>query len=388
MIARDAADTIGAALASVAPYVDEIIVLDTGSVDDTIRVAVSAGARVSSMPWVDSFSAAREASYAMAASDWILHLDADDTLEGGEGIRLSCQAAPAAVGGLAWRYVTQRDAAGRVVSEIWRERCTRRGAYRWQGRVHEVLVPRAGALTVPDDAVRVEHHGYRDAKASAKRNVTLGLLDLADGIVPRRRTLWYLMRDTCVLEEWEAAAAYGREYLAVTADAAAAGEDATDVQERYMLLLMLAHCARRGADYVTAIGYDAAALGLLPLVPHSYFGLAQSAWARKRWQEVVHYCDIGRSLHMPPTSVIPGASMELQSGWLVLYAEALAHLGQFRRALDVAAVAAEWRPDDPALAELTRQIEHAAAIARTGEPAELAELGGEPAGAAAAGGAL
>ena len=59
MIARDEAKNLPACLASVRGVVDEIIVCDTGSVDDTVAIAQAAGARVVHFPWVNDFSAAR-----------------------------------------------------------------------------------------------------------------------------------------------------------------------------------------------------------------------------------------------------------------------------------------------------------------------------------------
>ena len=60
---------------------DEIIVVDTGSTDQSIAVAAKYGATVVEEPWADDFSAARNTGLAHAASDWILVLDADETLQ-------------------------------------------------------------------------------------------------------------------------------------------------------------------------------------------------------------------------------------------------------------------------------------------------------------------
>lgn len=80
MIARDEAEFVGEAIASVAGLADEVIVVDTGSTDDTVAVARAAGARVESFPWIGDFSAARNASLEHASAEWILVLDADERL--------------------------------------------------------------------------------------------------------------------------------------------------------------------------------------------------------------------------------------------------------------------------------------------------------------------
>ena len=55
-----------------------IVVVDTGSTDNTIAVARSGGAAVYARAWTDDFSAARNASIRLATADWILYLDADE----------------------------------------------------------------------------------------------------------------------------------------------------------------------------------------------------------------------------------------------------------------------------------------------------------------------
>ena len=72
MIVRDEAENLERCLRSVAGVVDELCVLDTGSTDGTIELARRLGARVSSAPWTQDFSAARNASVALASGDWIL----------------------------------------------------------------------------------------------------------------------------------------------------------------------------------------------------------------------------------------------------------------------------------------------------------------------------
>lgn len=80
MIVKDEAQWLPAALASVKELVDEIIVVDTGSTDATKEIAQQAGAKVFDFLWQNDFSAARNFSLAKATKDWILVLDADETL--------------------------------------------------------------------------------------------------------------------------------------------------------------------------------------------------------------------------------------------------------------------------------------------------------------------
>ncbi|MFQ3626162.1 MAG: tetratricopeptide repeat protein [Cyanobacteriota bacterium] len=80
MIVRDEAERLGRCLQSVATVADELIVVDTGSVDDTVAIAQSFDAKVFSMPWQNDFAIARNESLRHATGDWVLVLDADETL--------------------------------------------------------------------------------------------------------------------------------------------------------------------------------------------------------------------------------------------------------------------------------------------------------------------
>jgi tetratricopeptide (TPR) repeat protein len=79
-IVKNEAENLSRCLASVQPYVDELIVVDTGSTDDTIFIAQQYGAKVSHFEWCDDFAAARNYSLSLVSGDWVLTLDADEEL--------------------------------------------------------------------------------------------------------------------------------------------------------------------------------------------------------------------------------------------------------------------------------------------------------------------
>ncbi len=80
MIVKDEKENLSRCLESAKPYVDEIIVVDTGSQDGTPEIALLYGAKVYYFKWCDDFSAARNFSLSLASGDWILVLDADEEL--------------------------------------------------------------------------------------------------------------------------------------------------------------------------------------------------------------------------------------------------------------------------------------------------------------------
>ena len=78
MIVKDEEDNIQNAILSAKEFVDEIIVVDTGSKDNTCKIAEKNGATVYSFTWTDNFSEARNYALSKVKSDWIIVLDADE----------------------------------------------------------------------------------------------------------------------------------------------------------------------------------------------------------------------------------------------------------------------------------------------------------------------
>ena len=80
MIVRNEEARLANCLASVEGFVDEMVVVDTGSVDGTYTIAEQAGARVEQMDWPGDFAPARNHALKFLKGDWVLVLDADEQL--------------------------------------------------------------------------------------------------------------------------------------------------------------------------------------------------------------------------------------------------------------------------------------------------------------------
>jgi tetratricopeptide (TPR) repeat protein len=189
MIVRDEEQMLPRSLAAVAPAVDEIIVVDTGSTDDTIAIAKSFGAKVIEFPWNGSFADARNASFAAAGGDWLLYLDADEILVGEDVEKLR------SLTGHTWReafYIDLTSYTGELgdgvavannALRIFRNR----PGYRFEGRIHEQIVgslPTWAPGRIEHTHVRVQHYGYlgsvRDSREKYARNVKLLREQLAE----------------------------------------------------------------------------------------------------------------------------------------------------------------------------------------------------------------
>ncbi len=182
MIVKDEEEMLGKCLESVAPAVDEIIIVDTGSTDRTIEIAKSHGAKVIEHAWTGSFAEARNTSFKHATTDWIIYLDADEVLVADDVERLR------SFTGKTWReafylaltsFTGEAGDAGAVTNSVLRV-FRNRPDYRFEGRLHEQIahtLPVYAQGRIEQSSVRVDHYGYlgavRDAKEKSRRNLEL-----------------------------------------------------------------------------------------------------------------------------------------------------------------------------------------------------------------------
>ena len=338
MIVRDEERTLGRCLASVAGAFDEVVVVDTGSRDATREVARRHGARVFDFEWVDDFSAARQFAFDRATSDWVAWLDADDVVTNAARVRQAVATAPPDVAGFEWRYVYDRDARGDATCELWRERCVRNdGAFRWQGRVHEVLVPASPRSLARDHEVVVEHRPERERAVEKNgRNLRILESELRDsGPDPAPRLLFYLGNEYAGAGRTRRAIACYRKYLRA----------ATWDDERYQAQTRLANLLRAEGRFDEAIEANLQSLKVCPHWPDAYFGLAATYYHLRDWHKVVHWCEVGRAMPRPDTALFVNP-LDHSFNWIIFYTNALYHLGETEEALRWTRRALELRPDD------------------------------------------
>ncbi|MCS6852346.1 MAG: glycosyltransferase [Gemmataceae bacterium] len=188
MIVKNEAHQLPTCLACVAGLVDEIIVVDTGSTDETRQQAEAAGARVIDFPWPDSFAVARNEALRHATGEWIFWLDADDRVDEDNRWRLQRLFRQLRDENVAWMMQCvcpvspETGATGLLAhARLFRNH----PAIRWEYRVHEQIVPavqRAGGEVRWSD-VTIFHAGYvdhDDYRRRLQRNLRLLELDVAE----------------------------------------------------------------------------------------------------------------------------------------------------------------------------------------------------------------
>jgi glycosyltransferase involved in cell wall biosynthesis len=189
MIARDEARGISRALVSVRAHVDRLIVLDTGSADETAAIAAGCGAEVASFAWTDDFAAARNAALARSDADWNLILDADEWIEDGAGF-LGPEVLPAGGGGFLGEVcvksrMDQPGAEG--VGQAWIARVLPKGVL-YEGRIHEQP---ASALPQRRLPLILGHDGYLAEALARKGERNEALLMAELDAEPNDPYLWF-----------------------------------------------------------------------------------------------------------------------------------------------------------------------------------------------------
>lgn len=178
MIVRNEEEVLARCLASVRELVDEIIIVDTGSTDATIKIARGFGAAVHQFDWIDDFAAARNYSFSFATSPYILWLDADDVVEPDQLAELLALKARLHKDVYYLQYDYAQDASGRSLCTFYRERIVRRApGIRWQYPIHECLsVGSAHSSERVEIAIR---HARTEAGALADEHRNLRILERA-----------------------------------------------------------------------------------------------------------------------------------------------------------------------------------------------------------------
>lgn len=193
MIVRNEADVLGRCLHSVADLVDEMILVDTGSTDETKAIAAQYDAKIYDFPWCDDFSAARNFAIAQAVGEYWFWLDADDVIEGEnhEKLRLILNHPDADVVFLPYHLSFDETGKPQVITQ--RERIFRRSlGYRFEGAVHEAVTP-FGKIRYGDAAVSHRKEGAGDPD----RNLHIYQQKLIRGERFSPREQYYYARELC-----------------------------------------------------------------------------------------------------------------------------------------------------------------------------------------------
>lgn len=246
MIVKNEEALLDKCLSSVHGLVDEIIVVDTGSTDRTVEIAQAHGARIEHFKWCDDFAAARNYSLGFARGEWILILDADESLNPADHAAIR---ALTTRGGDAFAFVlrnyffsgntstfdkpAEKNDTGfnmefPYYSDSTALRFWRRGP-KFTNKIHELPTIREFEVVSPV----IHHYGKMDTpREAAKRETYFRLAKEEAAAHPMNCQLHFsLAGEAYVLHEWETALEAAKAYMRL------------EPQQVPLMMILVAGCA-------------------------------------------------------------------------------------------------------------------------------------------------
>ena len=206
MIVRDSEKTLERALLSIKPLNPQIVILDTGSKDNTMSIAKKYTNFVFEKTWVDDFSVARNETLQYVSNDWIMYLDSDEWLH---------DSAPAKILSIVnqerpefpfYSFELHQGPMRLPQVRLWHKS---RGA-KWYRPVHELLLPNA-PRGVKEDIV-VYHESRPEELSSSKRNITI-LKKAMDEDPHDPLNHFYLSVEYNIVQEYDKSVYHGLKFL-------------------------------------------------------------------------------------------------------------------------------------------------------------------------------
>ncbi|MGH4138614.1 tetratricopeptide repeat-containing glycosyltransferase family 2 protein [Clostridium sp.] len=193
MIVKNEEDVLGRCLECVKGIVDEIIIVDTGSTDNTKKIAHEYTDKIFDFKWIDDFSAARNYAFSKATMDYNLWLDADDVIleDDIKKFKELKQSLTFDVDNVMMMYNVGFDGNGAVTLSYFRERLSKRiNNAQWMEPVHECLI--IGGNTINTD-ICITHR--KEHAATPGRNISIYKKLLSEGKPLSPRGLFYYSRE-------------------------------------------------------------------------------------------------------------------------------------------------------------------------------------------------
>jgi glycosyltransferase involved in cell wall biosynthesis len=196
-------------LNSVKNVVDEIVIVDTGSTDNTLEIARSFNAKIFQFNWNDDFSSARNFSLSNCTGDWILYLDADERLDEKSAERIKSLTNPNDNIGYYCTIVSYDSEIQRSNSIKYVRLFRNNSEAKFTGKVHEQITPSLEKLNykfINSDLI-IHHIGYDISKDGKKQKAlrNLKLLEKDFKTDPNDYVLFQIGQSNFVLENFSEA---------------------------------------------------------------------------------------------------------------------------------------------------------------------------------------
>ena len=209
IITKDEEDRIRACLESLS-FADEIVVVDSGSMDDTVHIARTAGCRVITEKW-RGYAGQKQFAVDQCRNEWVIILDADERIPretAGKLVEMPFNAVPSIT---AYSFLRKNFFHERWIRHCgwWPDRIIRL-VNRKQGQFNSRLVHERWITdgTIRDLNLTIDHHSFRNYSDLVNKMQTYSTLSARDMLAQGKRAgswtplshgLWMFLR-TYILE--------------------------------------------------------------------------------------------------------------------------------------------------------------------------------------------
>jgi len=210
MIVKNEEDVIARCLDSIKDVVDEIIIVDTGSTDQTKEIATQFTDKIYDFEWVNHFGKARNFSFSKATKDYQMWLDADDIITDSECEKILTlkKTLDPDTDVVTFKYHTHFDATGKPTLTSTRERLFKREKnFKWNDAIHEYILM-SGNVIHSDIAI-----SHKKIRGSGDRNLNIYNSMIEKGKAFSPRETYYYARELMDHGKYEEAIKYFTKFL-------------------------------------------------------------------------------------------------------------------------------------------------------------------------------
>ena len=211
MIVKDEELTLDRCLKSAKDIADEIIIIDTGSKDNTKLIASKYTDKIYDFKWCDDFAKARNYSFSKATKDYIMWLDADDVILDKDIVKLKYLKShlDENIDIVMLKYDLNVDSSGVPALSYYRERILKRkNNYVWKSPIHEAIELTGNILK---EDISITHK--KEKKYDSKRNLKIFNKMIRNNIKFDSRQTFYYARELYYNKEYTKSIHYFNKFL-------------------------------------------------------------------------------------------------------------------------------------------------------------------------------
>lgn len=329
IIMRDVEQTLQKCLDSVAHIVDEIVIVDTGSIDRSKEIALQYTSKVYDFTWIDDFSAARNFSFDLTTKDFVLWLDADDEIPKKDQEKLkNLNLTDKEIVLCPYQY--SHDEFGVVECSLERERIVKKSlSLKWEKPIHEYL-PISGHKVSRED---IEIHHWKQHNTS-ERNIRILEKIIEKDIDPRN--FYYLGKELLDFGRFEESIKNLEKFVTMNGW----WEDVFCAHE---LIAKAYLCLKNEKKFFENVFHS---IEIEPRRAEPYYILGDYYFSKSDWARAAHYFEICLNVKRPKELL--STYYPFNYTWKPALMACLSYnsYGNVQRAFEMSEIFLKYRPND------------------------------------------